>query len=424
MTRRRSVLALVGLAGVVVALCLAAPLRQISGDTVPNRYGAALLACGGGYDLSRIAWIDRDHYWAQGGVSVFGPAPPTLAAVAYLGIDEIDEDSLRRRARVVAALCVALSAVLLALACLARRSLREAIAFGAVGALSFAGAATLGQGLWQQSVALPFVMAAVTAFAWRAERPRLALATPALLLVATLIRPTIAPLAIGLGIAWCLEHRSARAYAIAGGAAVLAALPFVIWNVVYLGSPLPTGQLAANAAVSSEVFVLSRAQLGYGLGGLVLSPGRGLLVFAPLALVAIGFALRGTRVTKVIAGALLAQLVVVAFFHMWWGGICFGPRFLAELVWVAIWLASLCSIRRAVVLPVAAVTFVVGVLGLFAWRAEQWETRRNPDIDQNAVWDLTDSPLTSLFRDTSDQLEAREAIDEPPRVRCVDGELR
>ena len=412
----------------VITLCLVAPLRQISGDTVPNRYGAALLACGGGYDLAGIAWLDRDKlpYWAVRSedaiVSVFGPAPPTVAAVAYLGIDSLDEAALRSRARIVAALFVALATCLLVLAVLAQRSLRASIAFGIVGALSFAGAATLGQGLWQQTIALPFLMAAVAAYAWRTQRPRLALATPALLLVAMLMRPTIGPLAIGLGIAWLLAHRSPRTLAIAGGLAIAAALPFLIWNIVYLGSPLPTGQLSANAAVTGDVFVLSRAQLGYGLGGLLLSPGRGLLVFAPIAIVAVVYAFR-TRTDRAIAGALVAQLVVIAFFHMWWGGICFGPRFLAELVWVAIWLASTQPIKKPLLVAALAITALVGTLGLFLWRAEQWETRRNPDIDQNAVWDLADSPLTSLARDISDQPLALEATS-ASGVTCIDGQLR
>jgi hypothetical protein len=238
------------------------------------------------------------------------------------------------------------------------------------------------------------------------------------------MRPTIAPLAIGLGIAWCLERRALRAYGIAAAITLAAALPFAIWNVLYLGTPLPTGQLAATAAVSADVFVFSRAQLGYALGGLLVSPARGLLWFAPIAIVASVYALRGGRVDRAIACALVAQLLVIACFHMWWGGICFGPRFLAELVWVAIWLASTQTIRSSLLAPAVAITMLVGTLGLFAWRAEQWETRRNPDIDQNALWDITDSPLTSLFRDTSDQPRALEAPAAPARVICADGALR
>jgi hypothetical protein len=237
---------IVAASGIVVfALCLVAPLRQISGDTVPNRYGAALLACGGGYDLGGIAWLDRDRlpYWATRNgdtvVSVFGPAPPTVAAVAYLGIDSIDEAALRSRARIVAAFFVALATCLLVLAIAAQRSLRASIAFGITAAVSFAGAATLGQGLWQQTVSLPFLVGAVAMFAWREKKPRLALAVPGVLLAATLIRPTIAPLAIGIGIAWLLAHRNPRALAIAGGIALAAALPFVIWNVVYLARRRP-----------------------------------------------------------------------------------------------------------------------------------------------------------------------------------------
>nr|MBA3395182.1 hypothetical protein [Deltaproteobacteria bacterium] len=290
------------------------------------------------------------------------------------------------------------------------------------------------------SVALPVLVGALATLAWRDRSPRAALATPALLVTAVLLRSTIAPLALGLGVAWCLDPRPRRAWAIASGLAVLVALPFVLWNLTYLGTPLPVAQLRANANVTDEIFVWTRGQLGYGLGGLMISPGRGLLWYAPVAVFGIVRALRGnSRSERVMAAAAVLQILAVAVFHMWWGGICFGPRFLVEVTWVGIWLASSASVAAAGVtraglagarvargLGVLAVvvTLIVGQLGLWCWRAEQWETRRNPDIDQNALWDFVDSPITAMARDIRDQPIAMDTLLAPPRMRCEAGHLR
>jgi hypothetical protein len=131
----------------------------------------------------------------------------------------------------------------------------------------------------------------------------------------------------------------------------------------------------ANAAVTGDVFVLSRAQLGYGLGGLLVSPGRGLLLFAPIAIVAVAYAFR-TRTDRAIAGALVAQLVVIAFFHMVRRHLLRAALRRSGLV--AIWLASTQPIRTALLAPALAITALVGTLGLFLWRAEQWETLSQP----------------------------------------------
>jgi hypothetical protein len=425
---------------VVVIATLLSPLRSISGDTVPGRIGAAALRCGGGFDLASVDWIaaraaaGKLPYWARRTgapiISVFGPGPALAGALATPALasgDTVDDATLRRRERVTSASLLALAAALLTLAAGARRSPRVAAATGLVAAASFAGAATLGQGLWQQTVALPFVVAALASLAWRPGIPRLALATPALLAIAVLLRPTLAPLALGLGLAWLADRPPWRRFAIAAALAGLAAVPFIAWNLAELGSVLPVAQLEANARVSSHIFVFSRGQLGYGLGGLLISPARGWLWFAPLAVVGTIAAVRApTRATRLIAAATLLQLLVVAFFHMWWGGICFGPRFLAEATWVALWLALASDARlpRLLIIATAAVTIVVGQLGLWGWRAEQWESRRNPDVDQNALWDPVDSPIIAIVAvDPADQLTALDAPDEPARMQCTAGKL-
>lgn len=426
-SRMTRVIALAGTVLVVLAIVLLSPRRHISGDVVPGRYGAFVLHCGGGFDLRHLPWIDAldDRgglpYWAQLDrdrriVSTFGPGPAVAGAIAMIGAgDAASDDALRIRERVAAGSLLAIATALLVLAVLARRSLRASLGFGAIAALSYAGAATLGQGLWQQTVALPFLVGALATLAW--NKPRVV--TPALLVVAVLLRPAIAPLALGLAVVCALRRPARRDLAIAAGIAIVAAAPLVAWNLVHLGSPLPLGQATANAAISGETFVFSRAQLGTGVGGLLVSPARGIVWYAPIVVLAAVAAVRGKqREHVVIACALGVQLVAMALFYRWWGGVCYGPRLLAEVTWVAIWLAAQLELRRALLAVTAGVTIVVGQLGLWRWRAEQWETRRMPDIDTNALWDFADSPIPSTLRSGEEQLLALDAPDAPPHLRC------
>src|SRR5262249_15778505 len=66
--------------------------------------------------------------------------------------------------------------------------------------------------------------------------------------------------------------------------------------------------------------------------GLLVSPGRGLLVYSPVLLFAIAGIVLGRRQTiyRCCALALVAYVIVVANIDQWWGGECFGARKLAE----------------------------------------------------------------------------------------------
>jgi hypothetical protein len=382
-----------------------APVRQTSGDAAAGRLGALVLWCGGGFDLAnddailfeaeRVAKPYYVQLDAAGELtSIFGPAPAVVGAVGLVGAgDPISDQLLRQRTRAVAALLVAIAAVLLVIAARARLDDRRAAAAGLVAACSFAGVATLGQDLFQATVALPLLVGALACYAWRARYPRANLATPALLLVAAMVRPTIAPLAVALGIGWALDARGVRAWIVASAIAVAAIAPLVVWNAIHLASPLPVGQWRANEqiAASSLGFVV-------GIAGQLVSPARGLLWFAPIALLGLAAAWRGDRELRVVACAVIAQLVASATFYKWHGGVTFGPRLLAEAVWFATW-AGFVRSPRSLRLVASAVTVLVGLLGLWRYDPDRWETRRKADTHAAALWDFVDSPLSALFSD-------------------------
>src|SRR5262249_31359894 len=159
-------------------------------------------------------------------------------------------------------------------------------------------------------------------------------------------------------------------------------------------SPLPIGQWTGNTRVTASVFSFGPVHLARGLGGLLVSPARGIVWFAPLAVLGVVRGLRGDRTNKLLTAGILAQLLVMVAFFKWYGGLAFGRGLLAESTWVAIFLAA--PGKRWLDGGLAAVTALVGVLGLAFFDRDQWETRRRPETDEAAFWDVADSPLTSL----------------------------
>jgi hypothetical protein len=428
------------------ALALAVPLRAMGGDTVPGRYGAAVFACRGGFDLREVDWIaaaagagHRPYYVlpARDGalVSMYGPAPALLGAPFLESVEPgalLSDRDLAARSRLGAALSVGLAITLLAGALCARIAALPATLLVLTIGASFAGAGTLGQAPWQQTALLVPLTAAVATVAWARWRGGLLLvATPALLAVAFFVRPAASLLLLALGATWLLEWRAqGRGPSWLAGAAALAlvlVLPEVAWSLAHRGSILPMGQLTSTAASMSDgrVFEARPGMVATALAGLLVSPARGVLLFAPLLLVAVYVAVRsGDRAARLLAVGVVAHLVLIAVWRDWWGGLAFGPRLLAEAVWVAPWMIARAwpiSWRsgRVFLAASAAVTVVVGLLGALRYDAA-WDIRRDPDHHHEALWDLGDSPLLALARG-----ESTSAIDAPPGpyVYCLERAL-
>ncbi len=73
-----------------------------------------------------------------------------------------------------------------------------------------------------------------------------------------------------------------------------------------------------------------------GLEGLLVSPGKGLLLFCPLVVLALPLwplLLRRRRAEALLAlGITAITLLVFATYPVWWGGVCWGPRYLVPVL--------------------------------------------------------------------------------------------
>jgi hypothetical protein len=410
---------LVGVAAVM--LCLVAPLRPQGGDALPGRLGAVTLACDGSLDLRGIAWLQLRArkgplpyyvHWTPRGTlgSIFGAAPAILGAPAMASLTPgmvVGDRAVVRRARYASAAAVGVSALLLCIALLATMNPRRAVLLSLMVTASFAGAATLGQGLWQQTASLPTLVGALAAAAWS---PRWRGGTPlaaALAVVTVWNRLPLAPLAGALALTAALPRlKEPRGWRWIVGATVLggALLGLLLWwNARATGEALPFSRAETNLEnFGSNPWSPHPARLLPGLLGLLASPGRGLLFFAPAVLLALSRVRRSLGApTLCLFVGVLAQLLLASGYRLWWGGTNYGPRLLAELVWVTPWFlvsAPTTKIGKLLEGTALALTVLVGLLGLWRFDPRGWELQAPGTPFVSRLWQLRDSPLPALAR--------------------------
>lgn len=418
-------MAFTGLTLVSLVLGLLVPLRPQGADTVPGRLAMATLACEGRSDLSTIDWLvmraqsGRLPYYARVSddersiVSAFGPGPGWLGWPFFEDVrpgSVIADQQLRERARIAASTACAVATLLLALGLLAVSRWGWALAGAATASLSFAGIASLSQGLWQQTAALPCVALGVALALWCRRRPVLLPIAVSVAVVGAWLRPPDAALALGVALLAVVQvplrrlSRAMVACTLLGSMGCSVALG--AWNLWYYGTFLPVAQWQANQAMAQHVLQLDLSHVATGLYGLVASPGRGLLWFAPVLPLASCLAVRARRPyrkrARVLLAAVAIQLLLCAAFHKWWGGVAFGPRLLALAVWLAGPLALLNGAPRVgwqrILLGAAMIqTVAIGLLGAWLYDPRKWEIPNDVDRQPETLLRFRDSHWVRLF---------------------------
>jgi hypothetical protein len=277
-----------------------------------------------------------------------------------------------------------------------------ALLAGVFGFCSSQFSAHVGQ-LSSHATTVPFVLGAFLAIAGtEARRPGLA---AALLVVAYVLRPTTG-LLLPLTAGWLFVYRRP------------ATLRFVL-----VAALLGVGVLAMNLAFYGHVLPpyseLKRLEpLGFPLGaaGNLLSPSRGLVFFVPWCVFSALGAVRAFRDPKcdpffrLLAVAIVAHFAVISCFPQWWGGWCYGPRFLAETMpeFALLLIPALPELfgaelpaqprRRNVFFTLAAYSLAVAILGITR-PAGDWN-RRPVNVDQHPerLWDWSDPQILRPLR--------------------------
>ncbi len=130
--------------------------------------------------------------------------------------------------------------------------------------------------------------------------------------------------AIPLAIAFIRRRAQDRLkYAVLFGAGLTACFPLILaYNAFRFGSIWETGY-SSRIDFTHPFF--------QGFLGLLVSPGRGLFLYFPLAVIALAVAASLWRRQRALSAFLLAMFLIPLLFHAtWWsweGGWCWGPRF-------------------------------------------------------------------------------------------------
>jgi hypothetical protein len=188
---------------------------------------------------------------------------------------------------------------------------------------------------------------------------------------------------------------------------VLGSLVFS-YNLYFFARPLgayatyPVTSFAGEGGARLPFFT----GLGVGLAGLLVSPSRGLLIYTPWAAFAFWGAAKVWKEKSPGGGgplllALTAIFVVQAGFSEWFGGWCFGPRYLTDLLpflawflvslWTSIWARP---VLRAAFVATVATALWVQVVGAFYYPSGNWDGLPvNVDRHPHRLWDWSDNQI-------------------------------
>jgi hypothetical protein len=329
-------------------------------------------------------------------------AVPAVAIARVAGLDMARPEDDDRLQRVLAAISVGLAAILASLLALRWLPWRPATLLAAVFIFGTPVISTMGTAFWSINATVLAALLALLLLSGLDHTRRglaRAVATGTVLGAALWCRPTAVALA-GLVIAWMFA-RALRTPAAARRAAIVNALGLtaavvVAASLLLLMSSLTFGTWLPDYYTGARVAASDR--FGTALVAHLVSPSRGVLIFAPAAALALSAVLIWPlRVLRFpLAGLAMAwvglHLLIVSRFPYWWGGFSFGSRLMVDaLPGIFLLLCAAAAVVRdrssrwrvagLIVLLVsgAAGAWINSVQGLFNPVTGSWNV--SPEID-------------------------------------------
>ncbi|MGH7335151.1 MAG: hypothetical protein ACREKS_20885 [Candidatus Rokuibacteriota bacterium] len=268
----------------------------------------------------------RDHYVsAYPIVGALLAVPIYALPVALLGVPSWAV--VNGLSKLSASVMAALSVLFLYLALRRLGPERSALVIALVYAFGTATWSVSSQGLWQHGPAQ--MLLALSLYLVLRGTPEWAGVAVGLMIGA---RPPTLFAGVGLVgyVLWRDLRRGMRMLGLVGATL----LPLVGYNYWYFGSV--QGGYAWIQATNRELHFVDSSwstTVTDGLGGLLFSPNRGLLVYSPVLVFALVALVRVTvrvplRLDHFLAGGFMFGLLLVSRYSVWWGGHSFGPRYL------------------------------------------------------------------------------------------------
>lgn len=372
------------------------PISQV--DAIPAPYAAWSLVRHGTLELQHYPYLDQ----FRGGMAVelddgrtvskFPPgsslfAVPIVLPRALASETPPGPSAMRRMGKLVGALTTAAAVAVFYLVCL-----RLAPGGAVFASVVLAAGTTLwpvaSQALWAHGPATLCVSLVMWLLLCRGDGERQGLhdlVSGGLLGLAMVTRPTTAIFAVATlaGLVW--NGQLNRAVRIGAVAAVPVAA-MALYHLRLHGSALLGGYVHEGNAWTTPFF--------YGAFGLLVSPSRGLLVYTPALLLApwglarvLGSGAQAPpvetrRLLVVWLAAFVATVAMYAPWHLWWGGWCYGPRFLCESLPVLCLLLALAwesgtPLRRRCAVGLAVISVAIQALGVVTKDADRWNARHS-----------------------------------------------
>lgn len=318
-----------------------------SGDTIPARYLPLSLVRELDFDLDEFPFLYESElpYFLRSSlghiISVYPPWAGVLALPVYIGpalfgVDPtplLMEDLEKRAAMLITAV-----SVLVLFFALRRVTLEKTAWFIAViyafGTSSFS---TSSQALWQHGAVQLFLTLTIYCIVKGLEVPRFSAYSGFALGCMVISRPLNLIVTFPVVIYMVHKQRDQLVGFILAGVPPL--LLFIVYNAFYFGSPFTTGfggAVVTPSAVISTQLSLFTTPLFAGIAGVLVSPGRGLLVYSPVFVFSMVGMIVAWREPKYLYLRYLSFVPILLFIVVskwigWWGGDCYGPRLLADV---------------------------------------------------------------------------------------------
>lgn len=194
---------------------------------------------------------------------------------------------------------------------------------------------------------------------------------------------------------------------------VLSSIPFVLYNIYMLDS------LFGGYNNNMNILVIGTSTLLNTLG-LLFSPNRGLFVYSPILIISLLGMYRVSAIENrnirtflylFLVSLLLNILVYASFNTHWWGGWCYGPRFLSGMlpiiiIYIAVFLnyvetnvsPSQKKISTYVFILLFGISFFIQIVGSFYYPNGGWDAVPNIDDHTERLWKWDDSQIITEYK--------------------------
>ena len=189
---------------------------------------------------------------------------------------------------------------------------------------------------------------------------------------------------------------------------LISSIPFIFYNLYFFGSFFGGYSLLLSGFdLSSDM--ISR------LIGLLISPSRGLFIYTPIILMSIVgyfkiYRLPNKRIKVfllILGLSCLVLLFAYSAFIVWWGGGCYGPRFLTGMLPALTILLGLSikdiNLYNKNILVICTISLLlvwsifVQFVGAFYYPNGNWDGAPNVDQHPEKLWDWKDSQMIRTF---------------------------